>query len=166
MCVSIERPAPRPRRCSFISLLIDVPGKLLKHIHTHVHMHAEWLYLSPLFSSITFTSFCSACPSLLFFFCRQLKGLQRDFVKCLCERFSACCLAPLCPPSTLFQRPPPSAVIRQLRRSTAVACGCVWLCMCGGVTVYTGARRYNTFTLGENIFRFVSSLFSFLSGWI
>lgn len=161
----MERPAPRPRRCSFISPLIDMPGKLLKHIHTHVHMHAEWLYLSPLFSSITFTSFCSACPSLLFFFCRQLKGLQRDFVKCLCERFSACCLAPLCPPSTLFQRPP-SVVIRQLRRYTAGACGCVWLCMCGGVTVYTGARRYNTFTRRENIFQFVSSLFSFPSGWI
>lgn len=103
----IERPAQRPCHCSFISLLIDMPGKLLKCIHTHVHMHAEWLYLSPVFSSITFTSFCSACPSLLFFFCRQLKGLQQDFVKCLCERFSACCLAPLCPPSNLFQRPPP-----------------------------------------------------------
>lgn len=47
---------------------------------------------------------------------------------------------------------PPSVVIRQLRRYTAVACGCVWLCMCGAVTVYTGARRCNTFMLRGNIY--------------
>lgn len=140
-----------------------MPGKWLKHIHTHVHMHAGWAYLSPLFSSITFTSLCSACPSLLFFFCRQLKGLQRDFVKCLCERFSACCLAPLCPPSTLFQRPP-CVVIRQLRRYTAVARGCIWLCMCGGVTVYTGARYYNRFTLRKIYFSLSLHFFLFSVG--
>lgn len=144
MCHWIERPAPWPRRCSFIFLLIDTPGKLLKHIHTHVHMHAEWLYLSPLFSSITFTSFCSACPSLLFFFCRQLKGLQRDFVKCLCERFSACCLAPLCPPSTLFQRPP-------LCCNTTVEkihCSRLWLCS----IVYV--RRGNCIHRGQTLQNF------------
>lgn len=126
-------------------------------------MHAEWLYLSPLFSSITFTSFCSACPSLLFFFCRQLKGLQRDFVKCLCERFSACCLAPLCPPSTLFQRPP------QCCNTTVekIHCSRLWLCL----IVYV--RRGNCIHWGQTLQHFHARgkyisvpLFTFFLSWV
>lgn len=87
LCHWIERLAQQSCHCSFVFLLIDMPCKNAP-ARTHVHMHTERLYLSPLLNSITFTSFCSACPSLPFFFRRQLKELLWDFVKCLCERFS------------------------------------------------------------------------------
>lgn len=52
----------------------------------YTHMYTKWLYLSPLLNSITFTSFCSACPSPLFFLCRQLNGLLWESVKCVCVK--------------------------------------------------------------------------------
>lgn len=87
LCHWIERLAQQSCHCSFVFPLIDVPCKSAP-TRTHVHMHTGRLYLSPPLNSITFTSFCSACPSSPFFFRRQLKELLWDFVKCLCERFS------------------------------------------------------------------------------
>lgn len=153
---SIERLARRSCQCGFIFLadwhvLWNAPTR------THVHTHTEWLYLSPLLNSITFTSFCSACQSPLFFFCRQLNGLLWDFVKCVCEKgFSACCLAPLCPPSTLLSC---SGTVEMIH------CICLWLCVfeCAWVSVYTAARPHSTFTQKKIVFS--SSLpFALLSG--
>lgn len=68
------------------------------------------------------------------------------------------------PHPPLSSSDPPCVVIRQLRRCTAVACGWVRLCMCGGVTVYLGARHYNTFTLRKIYFSVSLHFFLFPVG--
>lgn len=119
-------------------------------------MHTEWLYLPPLLNSITFTSFCPACPSPPFFFCRQLKGLLWDFVKCLCERFFG--LLPGATLPTLHSPPSCNATVENIYTVLASGCGWECVCVCAGKCIRCHQVSQH-FDAEGNIFQFAPSCF-------
>lgn len=115
---------------------------------TNVHIITEWLYLSSLLNSITFISFCSACPSPPFFLCWWLSVLLWDSMCTWIKGF-------LRADWRHFAQPPLSSTkhsfltIRQLRRYTVlVSCG-VYGCVCALLIACTATRHSQHFDSDE-----------------
>lgn len=153
---SIERHAQRSCQCGFIFLLIDTSCETLRHAHMCARIqsdctcHLSWIVLPlPHFVLPVHHLYSSSAVS-------SMGSCETLLSVCVWKVFSACCLAPLCPPSTLLSCSGPVEMIH---------CICLWLCVfeCAWVSVYTAARPHSTFTQKKIVFS--SSLpFALLSG--